>query len=145
MMELTRRGEYAIRGVVWLAQRPAGELSLLGDIAAGTEVPAAFMAKILQDFVRLGIVRSARGANGGFALARPAGAITLREVVEAVEGPIMPNRCLLGKGVCDRDSVCRVHPVWRKVQSQVHAILESVTLAELASQGGYPGRASQGK
>jgi len=65
-------------------------------------------------------------------LGRPASRITLREVVEAVEGPIIPNRCLMGNGTCDFDKQCNVHPVWRRVQSQVVQILESVTIEELA-------------
>lgn len=131
-MELTRKGEYGIRGIVYLAQRSPDEMALLGDIASATDAPPAFMAKILQSFVKLGIVRSSRGAKGGFTLARPASSITLREVVEAVEGPIVPNRCLTGEGACLRGRECAVHPVWKRVQSQVVAILEQVTIDELA-------------
>jgi len=54
-------------------------------------------------------------------------------VVEAVEGPIMPNRCLLGSGTCERDNICGVHPVWRKVQQRVAETLDAVTLEELAA------------
>jgi DNA-binding IscR family transcriptional regulator len=57
----------------------------------------------------------------------------LREVVEAVEGPISPNRCLVGSGSCERETQCNVHPVWRKVQGQVVEILDSVTFDELAN------------
>ncbi|HEY3490118.1 MAG TPA: Rrf2 family transcriptional regulator [Candidatus Deferrimicrobiaceae bacterium] len=132
MMELTRKGEYAIRGIVFLAQQPPGEMVLMSDLAAATDAPAAFMAKILQAFVKQGIVRSFRGAKGGFTLARPAGSITLREIVESVEGPIVPNRCLTGRGACERDGGCNVHPVWKRVQAQVISILDGVTIAELA-------------
>jgi Rrf2 family protein len=132
MMELTRKGEYAIRGVIYLAQQPQGKVSLVSDIAEATQVPASFLAKIFQSFAKLGIVNSSRGTGGGFTIGRPASQITLREVVEAVEGPIMPNRCLLGGASCDRAHSCNVHPVWRRVQTQVVDILESVTIAELA-------------
>ena len=132
MMELTRKGEYAIRGIVYLAQQPPGEMVLLGDLATSTDAPAAFMSKILQSFVKQGIVRSFRGAKGGFTLARPAGSITLREIVESVEGPIVPNRCLTGEGACVRGRECLVHPVWKRVQAQVVSILDGVTIAELA-------------
>ncbi|HEY5995651.1 MAG TPA: Rrf2 family transcriptional regulator [Candidatus Deferrimicrobiaceae bacterium] len=138
-MELTRKGEYAIRGIVWLAQQPPGEMALLGDIAAGTEAPPAFMAKLMQSFAKQGVVHSSRGAKGGFTLARPAEAITLREIVEAVEGPIVPNRCLTGQGACGRDGLCNVHPVWKRVQAQVVSILDGVTIAELARQRIAPG------
>jgi Rrf2 family transcriptional regulator, iron-sulfur cluster assembly transcription factor len=132
MMELTRKGEYAIRGVIYLAQQAPGKISLISEIAEATGAPQTFLAKILQNFAKIGIVNSYRGTGGGFTLGRSPSKITLREVVEAVEGPIMPNRCLIGSGSCDRDDQCNVHPVWRKVQGQVIEILDSVTLEELA-------------
>jgi Rrf2 family iron-sulfur cluster assembly transcriptional regulator len=132
MMELTRKGEYAIRGILYLAQQPPGKVSLLSDIAEATDAPQTFLAKIFQSFAKLGIVNSYRGTGGGFVLARPAAKITLREVVEAVEGPIMPNRCLISDNSCARGKECNVHPVWGKVQEQVIAILDGVTIEELA-------------
>lgn len=132
-MELTRKGEYAIRGVVYLAQLPQGKVALISEIAAAVDVPQMFLAKILQSFAKIGIVNSFRGAGGGFMLGRPASQITLREVVEAVEGPIMPNRCLLGSGVCERDATCGVHPVWRQVQQRVVDVLDGVTIEDLAT------------
>lgn len=133
-MELTRKGEYAIRGIVYLAQLPPGKVALISEIAEAAEVPQTFLAKILQSFAKIGIVNSYRGAGGGFMLGRPASRITLREVVEAVEGPILPNRCLINAGTCDRDGTCGVHPVWRQVQQQVVAILDGVTIEELAAR-----------
>lgn len=133
-MELTRKGEYAIRGIIYLAQQPPGKMSLISEIAEAVEVPQTFLAKIFQSFAKLGIVNSYRGTGGGFTLGRAASSITLREVVEAVEGPIIPNRCLIGNGFCDKGAVCNVHPVWRSVQSQVVQILDSVTIEELAAK-----------
>jgi Rrf2 family transcriptional regulator, iron-sulfur cluster assembly transcription factor len=130
MMELTRKGEYAIRGIIYLAQQPPGRVSLISEIAQAADVPQSFLAKIFQSFAKLGLVTSSRGTGGGFVLARPASAITLREVVEAVEGPIVPNRCLIGSA-CDR-SPCRVHAVWKHVQTEVVQILEGVTIDTLA-------------
>lgn len=132
MMELTRKGEYAIRGIVYLAQLPPGKVALISEIAEAADVPQTFLAKILQSFAKIGIVQSFRGAGGGFILGRPASRITLREVVEAVEGPILPNRCLIGSGACERDSTCGVHPVWRQVQKQIVDVLEAVTIQDLA-------------
>ena len=131
MMELTRKGEYAIRGIIYLAQQPAGRVSLISEIAAASDVPQTFLAKIFQSFAKLGLVTSSRGTGGGFILARPAAAITLREVVEAVEGPIVPNRCLIGDS-CDRGGPCLVHGVWKTVQTEVVKILEGVTIETLA-------------
>lgn len=133
MMELTRKGEYAIRGIVYLARLQPGKVALISEIAEAADVPQTFLAKILQSFAKLGIVKSYRGAGGGFVLGRSPSQITLREVVEAVEGPIIPNRCLLGSGSCDREGECNVHSVWRTVQVKVVEILENVTIEELAA------------
>ncbi|MDR3579262.1 MAG: Rrf2 family transcriptional regulator [Oryzomonas sp.] len=132
MMELTRKGEYAIRGIVYLASRPADQVCLLSDIAAVVDVPPTFLAKIFQQFSKIGLVKSFRGTGGGFVIGRPADKITLLDVVEAVEGPIIPNRCVVNGINCDRSIACNVHPVWMNVQSQVRGILEKVTLKELA-------------
>jgi Rrf2 family transcriptional regulator, iron-sulfur cluster assembly transcription factor len=135
MMELTRKGEYAIRGIIYLAQQPPGRVSLISEIAAAAEVPQSFLAKIFQSFAKLGLVSSSRGTGGGFVLARPASAITLREVVEAVEGPIVPNRCLLGSP-CERGGTCRAHGIWKEVQTEVVHILDRVTIDTLAGRDG---------
>ena len=132
MMELTRKGEYAIRGIVYLASRPGDQVCLLSEIAAAVDVPQTFLAKIFQQFSQIGLVRSYRGTGGGFVLGRAPDKITLLEVVEAVEGPITPNRCVTGAGDCNRSTECNVHPVWVKVQEQVRELLNGITLKELA-------------
>lgn len=134
MMELTRKGEYAIRGIVYLATRPGDQVCLLGDIAAAVDVPQTFLAKIFQQFSKTGLVRSYRGTGGGFVLGRAPEKITLLEVVEAVEGPIVPNRCVADEDECSRSGTCNVHPVWAKVQEQIRDILAKVTLKELAGK-----------
>lgn len=133
-MELTRKGEYAIRGIVYLAKQPPGKVVLVSEVADATGVSQTFLAKIFQSFAKLGLVNSFRGTGGGFLLGRPAARITLRNVVEAVEGPIIPNRCLTEEGSCSRETSCTVHPVWRKVQGEIAAILDAVTLEDLAKE-----------
>jgi len=134
MMELTRKGEYAIRGIVYLAKQAPGKVILVSEVAEATGVPQTFLAKIFQSFAKLGLVNSFRGTGGGFLLGRSPSKITLRQVVEAVEGPINPNRCLSEDGSCDRESACTVHPVWRRIQGEIAAILDAVTLEDLAKE-----------
>jgi Rrf2 family protein len=138
MMELTRKGEYAIRGIVYLASRPPEQVCLLSDIAAAVDVPPTFLAKIFQQFSKIGLVRSYRGTGGGFVLGRTPEKITLLDVVEAVEGPIVPNRCVTGEDECSRTTTCNVHPVWVSVQAQVREILASVSLKELCENKEQP-------
>lgn len=134
MMELTRKGDYAIRGIVYLAAQPPEKISLLSDIAAAVDVPQTFLAKIFQQFSKSGIVRSYRGTGGGFVLAMAPEKISLLEVVEAVEGPITPNRCAIGPGECSRDGFCTVHPVWVRIQTEVRKSLSEITLKDLIQE-----------
>lgn len=134
MMELTRKGEYAIRGIVYLAGKPLDKVCLLSDIATAVDVPPTFLAKIFQQFSKIGLVKSFRGTGGGFMLGRAPENITLLEVVEAVEGPIIPNRCVVTPLDCGRSGYCNVHPVWKNVQGKVRGVLESVSLKDLASR-----------
>ena len=134
MLHLTRKGDYAIRGMVHLATKPAGEISLISEIASSVDVSPALLAKIFQQFNKHGLVKSYRGTGGGFILGRPPEKITLLEIVEAVEGPIILNRCLIDDGACDRDAFCTVHPVWREVQEKMKAVLCNVTLKDLAGK-----------
>lgn len=133
-MELTRKGEYAIRGIVYLAGKPIDKVCLLSEIAAAVDVPPTFLAKIFQQFSKIGLVKSFRGTGGGFMLGHPPENITLLEVVEAVEGPIISNRCVVTPSECGRSGFCNVHPVWMRVQNQVRGVLEGVTLKDLATE-----------
>ena len=132
MLHVTRRADYAIRGMVHLAKQPPKEVTLLTDIAEAVDVSPSLLAKIFQHFNRLGLVTSYRGVGGGFTLGRPAERITLLDIVEAVEGPIRLNRCLVAEGACERDEDCPVHPVWRDAQEKMRKILDEVTLRQLA-------------
>lgn len=134
MLHLTRKGDYAIRGMVHLATKAGGEISLISEIASRVDVSPALLAKIFQQFNKHGLVKSYRGTGGGFILGRAADKITLLEIVEAVEGPIILNRCLIDDGACDRDAFCTVHPVWREVQEKMKAVLSNVTLKDLAGK-----------
>lgn len=131
MLQLTRDGEYAVRAVVFLAAQPEGKVSLINEISEVQEVPKSYLSKIMQHLTRAGLVKSRRGAKGGFLLARPAGSITLREAIEAVEGPIFLNVCLIKKGECHRDDLCPVHPVWKEAQKKLMEVLDGKTLADL--------------
>jgi Rrf2 family iron-sulfur cluster assembly transcriptional regulator len=131
MLHITRKGDYAIRGMVYLAMKPMDQMSLISEMASDIDVSQTLLAKIFQNFSKLGLVKSYRGVGGGFLLGRPAEEISLLSIVEAVEGPIVLNRCLLRPGTCDRDAGCTVHPVWKEVQEKMREILGNVTLKHL--------------
>lgn len=131
MLQITRDGEYGVRALLHLASRPEGTLSLISEIAEAQEVPRSYLSKIMQHLVRSGLVKSRRGARGGFHLARSPETITLRQAIEAVEGPIFLNICLIKKGECHRDELCPVHRVWQEAQKALLEVLDSRTLARL--------------
>ncbi len=131
-MKLTRGGEYGIRGVLYLAQQNDGKVSMLSAIAKTQDVPPRFLAKIFQALAKAGVVKSHRGAKGGFSLARPANEITIRDVIEAVEGPVLLNVCLTGPGECTRDEICPMHAVWSEAQEKMMSVLASSNFADMA-------------
>lgn len=131
-MKLTRGGEYGIRGVLYLAQQNDGKVSMLSAIAKTQDVPPRFLAKIFQALAKAGVVKSHRGAKGGFSLARPASEITVRDVIEAVEGPVFLNVCLAGPGECTRDQICPMHAMWADAQEKMMSVLASSNFADLA-------------
>lgn len=131
MLQITRDGEYGVRAVLFLAGRPEGSLSLISEISEAQEVPKSYLSKIMQHLVRAGLVKSRRGAHGGFFLAKRPEEITLRQAIEAVEGPIFLNVCLIRKGECHRDDLCPVHQVWKEAQARLFEVLDGKTMAEL--------------
>lgn len=131
-MKLTRGGEYGIRGVLYLAKQEEGRVSMLSAIAKDQDVPPRFLAKIFQALAKAGLVKSHRGAKGGFSLARPAAEITIRDVIEAIEGPIHLNVCLVADGECTRDQICPIHAVWEEAQDSMLGVLAKKSFAELA-------------
>ncbi|MBI5287130.1 MAG: RrF2 family transcriptional regulator [Deltaproteobacteria bacterium] len=132
MFRLSKAAEYTIRGLQYLATQPEGKVSYIEEIAKAQDVPPAYLAKLFQDLARKGFVKSYRGIGGGFGLARTPKDTTLLEVIEAMEGPIFLNDCLIHKGFCPRDEVCPVHKIWREAQKKFLEVLRSCTFEDLA-------------
>ena len=130
-MHLTREGDYAIRVLVDLAGRPRGDRVRTEDLTATTGVPRAYLAKIVRALARADLVLTRQGSRGGVSLVEDPARITLRRMVEAIEGPLHVNRCLIRPGECPRDLVCAVHPVWARVQAVLIRELEAVRLQDL--------------
>jgi Rrf2 family protein len=129
-MRLSARSEYGLLALVDLTTAPGGSPVAAREIAERRGIPPAFLEQLLADLRRAGIVRSTRGAHGGFALARGASAITALEIVEALEGPIVPSVCMPNE--CDREGGCAAATVWTDVAGAVRDALGGFTLARLA-------------
>jgi Rrf2 family protein len=125
--------EYAIRGMAELAVRnPEGRV-LLDELVTGTTLPRDFMAKIFQRLAKSGLLRSAKGRGGGFSLARPAHRITLANIVEAIEGPQVFDRCVVGLERCNDQVRCPQHDLYKPLRQRWQDYLKTTTVADLAS------------
>jgi len=131
-MQLTRTGEYGLKGVIFLAKQPPERFSLVSEISKEQRIPHKFLAKIFQRLSKAGLLRSIRGSNGGFALGRPAHEITMRAVIEALEGPIAINRCLVREGECEEEKGCSLHDVLEEAQERFVEVLDRTTVEDLA-------------
>lgn len=130
-MVITRATEYAVRTVVFLAQQPKNEIVLKKDICRTQEVTPAFLTKILQPLIKAGIVSSQRGVGGGFLLARDPNQITLLDILQAEEGQLKLNHCLVDTNLCHRDAYCSAHEVWYEAQNEMAEVLRRYTVADM--------------
>jgi Rrf2 family protein len=143
-MQLTRQADYAIRALLHLSSKESGSVVQTREIAANQDIPEKYLPTIMRTLARAGLVRTLRGNQGGVLLARRPDEINLREVIEAIEEPIVLNRCLRDSGECSRDDFCPVHPVWDMIQQSLVERLESTTFADLASDVGDDSGSSKG-
>ena len=146
-MEVIRRNtEYAIRALVHLAANREA-IASAWEIAGSQDVPVEFLQKILQKFVKRGIVNSRRGAQGGFSLAREPGEVTLLEIVETMQGKLAMNRCFLGRDGCPRSPNCPLKQNWLQMEGQIASHMAGITLQDLVDQvkesSRFEGRDSQ--
>lgn len=133
-MQLTRAADYGVRVMVHLAAAPRNKRLSLPELARAAEAPESFLSKVLQALSRAGLIVSRRGQAGGFAISPRGAAATMRQVIEAVDGPVRLNVCLIPGKACQRKSWCPAHPVWARAQRAMMDVLESATMAQLASQ-----------
>lgn len=130
-MKLTRASNYALQALGYLVGQPPDKSVASHVVAAAENIPERFLLKVLQPLVAIGVLRSIKGPNGGYRLARPAKQITLLEVVEAVDGPIRGAAPAVGKdGAAAFDK--RLQGICEAVATLVRERLGKVTLAELA-------------
>ena len=123
---------YAIRAVVRLASlRPQGYV-LLDELCEGTDLPRHFVAKIFQKLVREGVLLSAKGRGGGFALAKPANEMRLYDIVEVVDGAEHFDRCVVGIEKCSDTQSCPLHDQWKPLRQQIKSFLMETTVDQMS-------------
>jgi Rrf2 family protein len=128
----SRQCEYALQAVLYLALKPAGERVSIKDLTRRLAIPYHFLAKILQDLTRKGILVSVKGPGGGFGLAAPAERITLFQIVEAVDGTDFTKTCVLGFPECSGRNPCAVHETWAELRDRIQLMLAERNIAQMA-------------
>jgi len=131
-LELSSEGRYALRALLYLAS--TGERVTAQRISAEAHVPRRLLARILARLSHARLVESEQGRGGGSQLARPATEITLREAVEAVEGPFGVTRCIVEDRACGEGAPCALHDAWEEGQRAILEYLDTQTLDEFLTQ-----------
>lgn len=134
MFKISRKTEYAIRGMIHLARQPGDKFIMLKDIGKATRTSPVFLAKIFQMLNSAGLVESSRGAAGGFRLARDPQRISLKEIVEAMEGPVQVNDCVVEGRSCVFSKTCSAHTAWRKIRTILEFAMHEISLKEIAQE-----------
>ena len=134
-MQITRAGEYAIIGLLYLARQPVGRTVMVDEISDAEKVPSSFLAKIFQSLAKAGLIQSQRGAGGGFTLVRRPGDINLLEILNCVEGAFALQKCVADDPTCvvsdQRLDSCVLCGVFAEAQNRVNEVLARTTLADL--------------
>jgi Rrf2 family protein len=141
LMHIGRRVDYAVRALAYLAAQPSDRIVTRTEIEKRQDIPFHYLSKIMKDLVDHGLVHSQVGAKGGFRLAKSAKDISIKEVYESMEGPLVLMQCL-GKdeNYCLYPSVCTQISVWERVQALVANFLATIPMSEIADQAGLRNR-----
>ena len=131
MIVLSKLADYGVIVATHLATEPERQLTAVA-VATETRLPQATVAKVLKSLAHGGIVTALRGAAGGYRLARPPGAISVAEVVAAIDGAIGMTQCSIHEPTCDREGFCPTRPHWQRINLAIGQALAAVTLAEMA-------------
>ncbi len=131
-MILSRTSQYAVQALIYMATQPADTPVLNKDIAAKLNVPAPYLAKILQNLAKGNLLYSFRGRLGGFCLREEGVKMTLMDILLLTEGPAFTQSCLLGLKKCSDETACPVHTRWMPVKEKIIGLLKETTLDKLA-------------
>jgi Rrf2 family protein len=129
---VSRGADYAVRAAIDVASQSEDRRTVTGQIARRQDIPVAFLSKVVAQLTQAGVLRTHRGAAGGVYLGRPAEEISLLQIIEAVQGPIVVNDCTGPYDGCARAGACPACRVFEEAQKLLHEALREATLADLA-------------
>jgi Rrf2 family protein len=125
--------QYAVRALIYLASQKGYRLVLARDIAAAENIPKQFLSKILYDLSKKGLVQTAKGPRGGYALGKPARRIKLYDVIEAIDGPMdLSKQCVLGLDTCSDHAPCALHEPWKQFREGYTSTVRGLTISDMA-------------
>ena len=133
-MQITRQADYAVRAVLYLARLEPSQRAATSQVAQEQHIPPSFLAKIISQLSIAGLLHTSRGARGGVTLAREPKDITLLEVIEAIDGPIMLNECVGDTSTCTFDEDCPLRPVWCEAQNELVNRLKGTNFQQVLEQ-----------
>lgn len=128
-MQITKQADYALRAVLYLARMDNGNKASTKDIAEMQHIPPSFLAKIVSQLSIAGLIQTARGARGGVTLARPPEQVSILDVIEAIDGPMLLNECTGNPRICPFEGKCPLHEVWCETRKIMHDKLSAATFA----------------
>jgi Rrf2 family transcriptional regulator, iron-sulfur cluster assembly transcription factor len=128
----SQASEYALRAMAELARKPAGEWVLTSQLASNLELPAHYLAKVLQTLARRGLLDSQRGRQGGFRLAHSPESITAYDVVHALDDVRMFETCIMGESSCSDETACPLHSLWKGIRNSFLEVLQTTTMRDFA-------------
>ncbi len=131
-MKLSRETQYGLTGVLYLASQPAGAVINVADISEATGISFPFLAKICNRLARGGVLRAHRGRSRGYALARSPALLSVREVVEAIEGPNLFHHCVFWSDACSDAQPCVMHELWVQVRPRIANLMDETSIDDLA-------------
>ncbi len=130
-MRLSTRARYGTRLMVELALNYSKGLIFLKDIAEEEEISEKYLSHLVIPLKARGLISSSRGAHGGYRLAKHPVEITVKEIVQTLEGNISPVECVANPSICKRISTCKTHEVWDILDQKITETLNSITLSDL--------------
>jgi len=130
-MKLSTKGRYGTRAMLDIAQHNSKGPALMKDIAKRQDIAPKYLDHILSALRKAKLLKNTRGKGGGYTLSRPASMITLKDIVEAVEGPLSPVECVDNPSFCDRIYTCPTREVWGRLKQAIGDVLGSTTLESL--------------
>lgn len=143
MLKLTKKADYGLMALKFLAEHPETTASSAKDIADTYGIPAQLLAKILQQLTKAGLLKSHAGMNGGYALSRDARAISAYEVIHAIDGPFFITSCTKGAKGCELTPSCTVKEPLARVNDTIAGVLKSISIQDLTEHEHPPGRVGE--